>query len=120
METEIANYPLIFLAAGKSSRMGFPKGLLRRSDTFWLEEQLMGFSSVGRDRVVIVLCFQSEVYFEKLPWLEDSTRDWTHRHGLGVRTIVNERPERGPFSSLQAGARKVLQLNGQQGALFCP
>ena len=103
METNLADFPLILLAGGKSSRMGQPKGLLRRTEKYWLEEQLAGFSSVGGTHAIVVLGYFSEEYFEKLPWLLGSPI----QKDLHIKTAVNETPERGPFSSLQTGGARA-------------
>ncbi|MBA4392008.1 MAG: hypothetical protein C0407_00480, partial [Desulfobacca sp.] len=63
------NFPLILLAGGKSSRMGTPKGLLDYQGNLWLFEQLSRFQAASGKRVVIVLGFHHDQYFEKIPWL---------------------------------------------------
>ena len=88
--------------------MGTPKGLLRRSEKYWLEEQLAGFFSVGGTRTIVVLGFYANEYLEKIPSLSS------------IKTVVNETPEKGPFSSLQTGVRELLGWSPFPGAFVLP
>ncbi len=47
--------PLVILAAGKSSRMGFPKGLLSYRGKKLLQHQIENFFQLGGETVVVVL-----------------------------------------------------------------
>jgi len=81
---------VVLLAAGRSSRMGEPKGLVVVDGRPWLSCQL----DAVRDRpVVLVLGYDAERYLAALPGLPRA----------GVVLAVNQAPERGPFSSLQTG-----------------
>jgi molybdenum cofactor cytidylyltransferase len=84
---------VVILAAGRSSRMGEPKGLVAvpspGGPRAWIEHQLDALA--GR-RVVVVLGEHRELYERAVP-------DLARRAVLAV----NPDPERGPFSSLQVG-----------------
>ena len=102
--TEI-QFPLIMLAAGKSSRMGEPKGLVsvgKRSRP-WIEIQLRRFAQAGGSRAVVVLGYNREKYAEKLPWLWGDRIQAVETGLPGIYPVVNPKPERGPFSSLMEG-----------------
>ena len=83
------HYPLILLAAGKSSRMGFPKGRLSIQGTALLTHQWQRFSQAGGQQGWVVLA-EGDSESEPLipPW---------------VTVLHNPNPQRGTFSSLQIG-----------------
>jgi molybdenum cofactor cytidylyltransferase len=84
---------VVVLAAGRSSRMGEPKGVFVFAGRPWIETQLAALE--GR-RVVVVLGHDSPRYLEAIPDL--ATR---------AEVVVNPDPDRGPFSSLQVGLAAV-------------
>lgn len=84
---------VVLLAAGRSSRMGEPKGLWAVGGKPWLEHQLDAIEALGAE-TVLVLGFDRQRYLEVLPELEDR-----------ASVVVNPAPEHGPFSSLQCGLR---------------
>lgn len=84
---------VVILAAGRSSRMGEPKGLWAVGGKPWLEHQLDAIEALGVE-AVLVLGFDRQRYLEALPGLEDR-----------ATVVVNPTPEHGPFSSLQSGLR---------------
>ncbi len=84
---------IVLLAAGKSSRMGEPKGLVRVAGRPWIDHQLRSLD--GR-RVILVLGDDRERYLTEIPSLAQR-----------VVIVVNPAPERGPFSSLQVGLALV-------------
>jgi CTP:molybdopterin cytidylyltransferase MocA len=96
----LQNFPLIMLAGGKSSRMGTPKGLLDYRGNLWLLEQLSRYRAAAGKRVVVVLGFHHEQYFEKIPWLWAAQKEPAHQLGLEILVVVNPHPEQGQFSSL--------------------
>jgi molybdenum cofactor cytidylyltransferase len=69
--------------------MGEPKGLVRVDGRFWIDRQL---DAMAARRVVLVLGEDREHYEQAIP-------DLARRLAI----VVNPSPERGPFSSLQAG-----------------
>ncbi len=100
--TEI-QFPLIMLAAGKSSRMGEPKGLVgvgKRSRP-WIEVQLRRFAKAGGRKTVVVLGYDQGRYLEELPWLLGERTEELP----GIDVVINSKPERGSFSSLMEGWR---------------
>jgi CTP:molybdopterin cytidylyltransferase MocA len=103
---------LILLCGGKSSRMGVPKGLIPESGATRLERQLERFREVGGEHAVIVLGYDSERYFQAIPWLRSGGDPFR-------RVVVNPDPEHGPFTSILEGARAlddalfVLPIDGE-------
>jgi CTP:molybdopterin cytidylyltransferase MocA len=86
----------ILLAGGRSARMGMPKGLFPVQGRPWIEHQLDAIDGARLRAAIVVLGFDAERYVTAIPGL-------TRR----ARVVVNEAPERGPFSSLQCGLRAV-------------
>ncbi len=97
--------PLVVLAAGRSSRLGEPKGLVRLSDgRVWIAAQLERFAAAGGTRAVVVVRSEQAVAYQAA------------LGGLGAAVVVNPRAdELGPFSSLQLGLSCV-----PGGAFVCP
>ena len=85
----------VLLAAGKSSRMGQPKGLLEYRGKTWLEAQITTLATQGIQRVVLVLGSDAAAYEVALANLS------------GIESRMNHDPDRGPFSSLQVGLEGV-------------
>lgn len=80
---------VVVLAAGRSSRMGEPKGLVSVEGRPWIVRQL---DALRAHRVVLVLGADRDRYVREVP-------DLTAR----AVVVVNPDPDRGPFSSLQEG-----------------
>ncbi|MEW6184396.1 MAG: NTP transferase domain-containing protein, partial [Thermodesulfobacteriota bacterium] len=104
----VKNFPLILLAAGRSSRMGTPKGLLDFQGRPWLVVQLQRFKAAGGRRAIIVLGFHYEHYREHLPWLEEAGDCPVRQFGLEISVVLNTAPEEGQFSSLQCAISFLL------------
>jgi molybdenum cofactor cytidylyltransferase len=100
MNTPITSYPLILPAAGKSSRMGTPKGLIDYFGRPWILEQFARFRAAGGEQVVLILGYHQEAYFQEIPWLKDSVDQTIRWHDLEINTIVNAHPGGGQFTSL--------------------
>jgi molybdenum cofactor cytidylyltransferase len=89
---------VVILAAGRSSRMGQPKGLVRlpggeRNDARpWITHQLDALPAEPSRRVVLVLGADRDLYLRAVPDLASR-----------AVVVVNPDPDRGPFSSLQEG-----------------
>src|SRR4051794_26306382 len=109
--------PLILLAAGQSSRMGQPKGLLPHGSGTWLETLLL--ACVGRE-VILVLGDHADAYFRRFPILREAFEGPRAFHGVSVRTVINRDPSRGPFSSLQLGLQAALHVPEIQGVFVLP
>lgn len=106
MGVEFSHFPLILLAGGKSSRAGAPKGLIEFDGRPWVEWQCEQFLGAGGREIVLVLGFHPAAY-EKLTLPREVAR------------VNNPDPDHGPFTSVQAGARKVLE-RGSPGAFVLP
>lgn len=98
-----AEADVVVLAAGRSSRMGEPKGLVlvpgQGGPRRWIDRQLEALQAcrAGRaPRVVLVLGADRDRYLA-------AVADLAHR----VVVVVNPDPDRGPFSSLQEGLAAV-------------
>jgi molybdenum cofactor cytidylyltransferase len=88
---------VVLLAAGKSSRVGTPKGLVVAFGRPWLELQLEALERAGIRRVVVVVSPENRSLYEAgIPGLESR-----------ATLVVNADPDRGPFSSLQCGLSVV-------------
>ena len=108
------NPVLLILAGGKSSRMGKPKGLLNYNDTFWILHQIENF--IGTN-VFIGLGYDSQLYFEAIPWLKSALKKSAFHKGKNIRVIINPTPEFGLFSNLQSILNHV---DTNQHALILP
>lgn len=86
-------WPFIFLAAGASSRMGKPKGLLEYRGGTWLGAQVKALRPQGINRVILVLGRDAGLYSPLLASLPE------------VEPRLNPDPEGTSFSSLQIGLR---------------
>ncbi len=104
--------PLVLLAAGASSRFqgDAPKALYRGSVTGWISSakplvlrQLEQFRAVGGKSASVVLGHHLERFFSEIPDFKQACEKPVPVEGIEVRVIINARPERGPFSSLQLG-----------------
>ena len=87
---------LILLGAGRSSRMGMPKGLIEVNGRRWVEHQIDRVMNAGMTRVVVILGADVGAYLTALPSLASL-----------AEVSVNPDPDRGPFSSLQVGLARL-------------
>lgn len=101
---------LVVLAAGASSRMGEPKGLMAYRGRPWIEHQLDAAQRAGVGRIVVVLGRDRQRYVHAVPSLE--------QHGRAV-VVVNQDPDRGPFSSVQCGLH-ARAAEGSRAAFVLP
>lgn len=104
------NTVFVLIAGGKSERMGFPKGLLKYEDTFWILEQLNRISKTTITEVFIGLGYDYRKYFEAIPWLKNAQQNFISYQNLKIKVIVNTKPELGSFSTLQTVLKKVEPL----------
>jgi CTP:molybdopterin cytidylyltransferase MocA len=95
---------LIILAGGKSSRMEEPKGLLKHNNTFWVLSQIEIF--IGTE-VYLGLGYDSQLYFDAIPWLKDAIQTSIIYKGKKIRVVINPSPEFGLFSTLQSVLKQV-------------
>ena len=100
MQENFSDVPLLILSAGKSSRMGSPKGLLSFHNKPLLINHLENYQSIGGKHVIIVLGFQADLYFKEIPWLNKAKNQWFLHNGMNIWIQVNKHPEKGQYSSL--------------------
>ena len=105
---------LVLLAGGKSSRMGTQKGLLKHQNSFWLLLQIETY--IGTE-VIIGLGYESQLYFNAIPWLKNAVKTAINYKGKKVRVVINPSPELGLFSNLQSTLRHI---NPDQQILILP
>ncbi len=101
---------VILLAAGRSSRMGKPKGLVQIENRPWIEWQLESLRAAGVETVVVVLGHSAEAYETALAKIAIA--------GLNVVTTRNLDPDRGQFSSIQEGLRCVLSSGFAEDGVY--
>jgi molybdenum cofactor cytidylyltransferase len=101
MKSHIKDYPLIILAAGKSQRMGFPKGLLEYKSKYLLQQQIETFLMAGGETILMVVGEDKAQYLEKMPNLESN-----------VIFIHNDNYDLGPFYSIQLAVKAFIEPPG--------
>ena len=109
MQKTVSDYPLLLLCAGKSSRMGSPKGLLLIDGVPWFQHHIEQFRRAGGTHAVVVFGYNFESYLAALNCNEDDAGQWIDRFGMEVGVVVNPRPEFGQFSSIQCGLKQASQ-----------
>ncbi|MCP4295407.1 MAG: NTP transferase domain-containing protein [Proteobacteria bacterium] len=102
---------LILLAGGRSNRMHHPKGLLEYQGEPWIIHQIRSFKKVGIKLVILVLGHNWENYTSQLIGLLECKDNAKCFRGISLSLVVNSRPEKGSFSSLQCGMRRSLSQN---------
>ena len=112
-------FPLILLAEGHATHNGTAKGLVEYNGRPFLLYQLRRFAQAHGHHAIVVLGQHCADYAKALPWTEQARDGTVEVEGLHVMVVVDEHPEQGQFSSLQAGARV---LHGQKitGAFVLP
>lgn len=103
MGTDLGQSVLVILAGGKSERFGEVKGLKSVGGVPLIEWQIARFRDAGGGKVVVVLGHHLVNYARVLA-------------GVTAEVVVNDEPQRGPFSSLQCGLAKAIP--GANGAVF--
>ena len=100
----VIEHPVIILAAGKSSRLGEPKGLVAVQGEPWLGCQIERLGECGAARVVVVLGYDWDAYASAIPWLVRAVELGSFLFaGVRVQVARNMTPDRGSFSSLVRG-----------------
>lgn len=101
---------LVLLAAGRSSRMGEPKGLVAHGGRPWILSQLDAVAASGAVAgVVVVLGRDADRYDREAPELR-----------ARARVVRNPDPDRGPFSSLQCGLAAIDDEAADAGVFVLP
>jgi CTP:molybdopterin cytidylyltransferase MocA len=104
----------IVLAAGQSSRMGFPKALLDLEGTSFLEHLLWAQAEAGILGVFVVTGPHDAVIRARLARV-------ALPQGLAVHVVTNPRPERGQLSSLLAAIDAAeAQPGGAEAVVVTP
>ncbi len=103
MGIELGQSVLLILAGGKSERFGEVKGLKPVDGEPLIAWQIARFQSAGGGKVVVVLGHHVVAYKRALV-------------AGSAECVVNEEPQRGPFSSLQCGLG--VAAPGPTGAIF--
>src|SRR5271163_4963344 len=83
----------VILAAGRSTRMGEAKQLLRLGENTVLGQTLENLRGAGVDEIVLVLGFSAQTILRQLP--VSATED--------LKVVINQAYEQGMASSLRAG-----------------
>ena len=110
--------PLIIIAGGKSSRMGYPKGLLEYQNRHLIMLILDVYRRAGGKKAVIVLGFEIKKYFEELSFLKGLEPPCQINLGsLKLLVVTNPNPSNGQFSSIQTGIL-ALENELEQGVLY--
>ena len=102
------NFPLILLAAGKSSRMGTAKGLVPFKGKTLLDFQIESYLSAGGENIFLVLGADQALYQERIPLTELT------------KIIHNPCPELGQFSSIQIALKELLLIRNYSGCFILP
>ena len=110
-------HPVIVLAAGRSSRLGSPKGLVDVQGQPWLCAQLERLGACRAPSAVVVLGLDREEYARAIAWITRASEDWFLFAGVRVRVVRNPAPDRGPFSSLLCA---LDALDAAGGAFVLP
>jgi CTP:molybdopterin cytidylyltransferase MocA len=97
----------VLLAGGKSERMGVAKGLLPYQNSFWLLEQINRISASAVTEIYIGLGYHQEEYSNKIPWFTEAFVDFVIYKNLKVKVAINQNPELGSFSTLQAVLQQI-------------
>lgn len=111
------NTILIILAGGKSSRMGFLKGLLAHNNSFWLLSQIENFIE---NEVYIGLGFDYQKYFDAIPWLQKATENPQNYQQKKVTVVINKTPEFGLYSTLHSVLKNLDKTQTDEDVLILP
>lgn len=95
MNSDVDNIGLLILAAGKASRMGFPKQLLTYSNTTLLEHVIQSGTQANVSTVSVVLGAYAEQILARL-------KDY------GAEVIINKKWEQGMASSICCGIQSMM------------
>lgn len=104
MKFDYRTLPVIILAAGDSKRMGEPKGLINYRGKPFLVHQIERLLEIGLSEIIVVLGKAYKLFLEKVPELKN------------LKYAVNPATERGQFSSMQCGMKKVQ--SGERSGIF--
>jgi molybdenum cofactor cytidylyltransferase len=94
-ESSGANIAAVILAAGKSSRMGRTKALLKINNGTFLDTILFNIQQAGVERIFTVLGNDSADIIDRIPALSQCV------------ILINPHPEAGPLSSLHIALKSM-------------
>ncbi|MBI9037430.1 MAG: NTP transferase domain-containing protein [Bacteroidales bacterium] len=98
--TEKDKYSTVILAAGKSSRMKFPKAFLKwNKDLSFLEYLCSIYSNAGCKQIIVVLNQEGEKYFSENNYLLADN----------CKIVINTKVEFGRFYSLRQGLMSLAK-----------
>ncbi len=100
--------PLIIIAAGRSTRMGFPKGLFELNGKTLLEHHLLSFRKVATTPVYLILGEHESFYRKEIGKILSN-----------FKIIKNVNIERGQLFSVQLGIAEVVK-EGFKSCFFTP
>jgi molybdenum cofactor cytidylyltransferase len=96
----------VILAAGDSTRMGYPKALLPLGNDIFLNRILGTVRGIGFSEPLVILGKSSSLVAPHI------------NAGFGAKTLINSDPDRGQLSSIQIGLANIGPEN--DGALIWP
>ena len=114
------SYPLILLAAGNSSRMGYPKGLATLKNKTLLEFQIESFLNAGGKKIILILGHALAEYQNHFSWIEKNINCWQPYKNSFLKVLINPTPEQGQFSSLLIACKEVVHDSNLTGAFILP
>ena len=100
--------------------MGQPKGLVIVEGRAWIDRQIASFGACGGRRVIVVLGRARDEYAAALAWIDDASASGAMLGDVSVTVVVNDDPDRGPFSSLQVGVRALKGVASLSAAFVLP
>ncbi len=115
----VADYPLIVLAAGSGKRYGGAKGLIDAGGEPLIKVSLETFAAAGGRAAVVVVGEHADAYAAAMPEFATALQ----RQGvvdafrLQFRVVRAEDPELGPFASLQSA---IDAIHDELGAFVLP
>ena len=118
MNVQQSEFPVVLLAAGKGARAGKSKGLILVKNKTWIEHQVQALTENGITNVIVVVNDSDLAeYKHDVPLLFD--RAYLTTQGFSVEVVINQQAERGVFSSLVCGLKRVL-MDGVRGVFILP
>ena len=91
----------IILAAGKSSRMRYPKPLLQWNNDYLINHQISTLSKAGVSEIIVVLGYKAELISPYIPT------------SMTTKVIINQNYLQGKTTSIQAGFIAASNENSQ-------
>lgn len=122
-QSPLNTYPLIILAAGRSSRFGFPKGLARLPDgRVWIQSQLEMAKNIGFQKCILMLGPDQELYQAPLEMFHQQIQHDINSAtakvdavpaSFSLTVLNNPLPETGAWASLLIALKSLLASEAQ-------